>query len=169
LLLTVTISLHNIIAVSVVRGNWASTFKATRRGCQKGGALSMALNHLNLTVPEVSLTREFFEKYFGFRTVKEREDDSLAVMVDDTGFVLTLNNLGKVTEVEYPGAFHVGFMQDGREQVDKMYERLKLGGFDMKPPHEFHGAWTFYFRAPGGFLVEVFHQSGVPQKQSVRS
>ena len=28
----------------------------------------------------------------------------------------------------------------------------------MKPPHEFHGGWTFYFRAPGGFLVEVFHQ-----------
>jgi hypothetical protein len=34
-------------------------------------------------------------------------------------------------------------------------------GFDMKPPHEFHGGWTCYLRAPGGFLVEVFHQSGV--------
>ena len=38
---------------------------------------------------------------------------------------------------------------------------LKSDGFDMEPPKEFHGAWTFYFRAPGGFLVEVFYQAGV--------
>ena len=37
-------------------------------------------------------------------------------------------------------------------------------GFDMKPPREFHGGWTFYFRAPGGFLVEVFHQPGVERR-----
>jgi catechol 2,3-dioxygenase-like lactoylglutathione lyase family enzyme len=59
------------------------------------------LNHLNLTVPDVQKTRDFFETYFGFRCVAERA---------------------------------------------------------MEPPREFHGAWTFYFRAPGGFLVEVMHQ-----------
>jgi catechol 2,3-dioxygenase-like lactoylglutathione lyase family enzyme len=127
----------------------------------------MALNHLNLTVPEVSRTREFFEKYFGFRTVVNRGNNELVVMLDETGFALTLNNFGKVAEVEYPGAFHIGFMQKGREEVDRMYERLKSDGFEMKPPHEFHGAWTFYFRAPGSFLVEVFHQGGIPQHQSV--
>jgi hypothetical protein len=45
--------------------------------------------------------------------------------------------------------------------VDAIYQGLKVDGFDMKPPHEFHGGWTFYLRAPGGFLVEVFHQPGV--------
>ena len=120
----------------------------------------MALNHLNLTVPDVSQTRAFFERYFGFRCVAGRESDALVVLVDESGFVLTLNNFARAAEVVYPGAFHVGFRQDSREQVDALYQRLKADGFDMKPPHEFHGGWTFYFRAPGGFLVEVFHQPG---------
>ncbi len=29
----------------------------------------MGLNHLNLTVPDVPRTREFFETYFGFRCI----------------------------------------------------------------------------------------------------
>jgi catechol 2,3-dioxygenase-like lactoylglutathione lyase family enzyme len=124
----------------------------------------MALNHLNLTVPDVPQTRAFFETYFGFRWVGGRQSDALVVLVDESGFVLTLNNLAKVAEAVYPGAFHVGFRQDSREQVDAFYQRLKADGFDMKPPHEFHGGWTFYFRAPGGFLIEVFHQPGVERR-----
>ena len=124
----------------------------------------MALNHLNLTVPDVPQTRAFFETYFGFRCVAGRQGDALVVLVDESGFVLTLNNFGKAAEVAYPGAFHVGFRQDSRERVDAFYQRLKADGFDLKPPHEFHGGWTFYFRAPGGFLVEVFHQSGVERR-----
>jgi catechol 2,3-dioxygenase-like lactoylglutathione lyase family enzyme len=118
----------------------------------------MVLNHINLTVPDVACTREFFETYFGFRCVAERGREALAVLVDDTGFVLTLNNFDKAHRVEYPGAFHIGFMQDNREKVDEIYKRLTCAGFDAEPPREFHGAWTFYFRAPGGFLVEVGHQ-----------
>ena len=121
----------------------------------------MALNHLNLTVPNVPQTRAFFETHFGFRCLAGApQSDTFVVLVDESGFVLTLNNFSKAAEVVYPGAFHVGFRQDSREQVDGFYERLKADGFDMKPPHEFHGGWTFYFRAPGGFLVEVFHQPG---------
>jgi catechol 2,3-dioxygenase-like lactoylglutathione lyase family enzyme len=118
----------------------------------------MALNHLNLTVPDVSQTRTFFETYFGFRCIAAPQRDALVVLADESGFVLTLNNFDGAKEVVYPGAFHVGFRQDSREQVDAIHQRLKAAGFDMKPPHDFHGAWTFYFRAPGGFLVEVFHQ-----------
>jgi catechol 2,3-dioxygenase-like lactoylglutathione lyase family enzyme len=118
----------------------------------------MRLNHLNLTVPDVPRTREFFETYFGFRCAVERGRGALAVLADESGFILTLNNFDKATTVEYPGAFHIGFMQESRERVDEIYQRLKSGGFDAEPPREFHGAWTFYFRAPGGFLVEVLHQ-----------
>ena len=38
-------------------------------------------------------------------------------------------------------------MQDSRERVDEIYQRLKSGGFEAEPPREFHGAWTFYLRA----------------------
>jgi lactoylglutathione lyase len=118
----------------------------------------MVLNHLNLTVPDVRQTREFFETYFGFRCVAERGRDTLAVLIDESGFVFTLSNFDKATQVEYPGAFHIGFMQSSRERVDAMYETLKSAGIEAEPPKEFHGAWTFYFLAPGGFLVEVGHQ-----------
>jgi lactoylglutathione lyase len=118
----------------------------------------MVLNHINLTVPDVPRTRAFFETYFGLRCVVERGRDVLAVLVDDSGLVLTLNNFDKAAKVEYPGAFHIGFMQTSRERVDEIYQRLKTDGFDAEPPKQFHGAWTFYFQAPGGFLVEVGHQ-----------
>jgi lactoylglutathione lyase len=121
----------------------------------------MALNHLNLTVPDIAQTQAFFETYFGFRCVAGGPSNAIAVLVDESGFVLSLSNFANAAEVVYPGAFHVGFRQDSREQVDAFYQRLTAGGFDMKPPHEFHGGWTFYLRAPGGFLVEVFHQPGV--------
>jgi hypothetical protein len=39
-----------------------------------------------------------------------------------------------------------------------MHARLRDDGFDVGPPREFHGAWTFFFRAPGGFDIEVLHQ-----------
>lgn len=118
----------------------------------------MRLNHLNLTVTDVARTREFFESYFGLRCVAERGRAALAVLMDESVFVLTLNNFEKAAGVEYPGAFHVGFMQESRERVDEIYHRLKSAGFDTDPPREFHGAWTFYLRAPDGFLVEVGHQ-----------
>jgi catechol 2,3-dioxygenase-like lactoylglutathione lyase family enzyme len=118
----------------------------------------MTLNHVNLTVPDVSQTREFLETYFGMRCIASRGRNALAVLTDDKGFVLTLNNFEKATAVEYPGAFHIGFMQENRERVDESYQRLKSAGFEIEPPREFHGAWTFYFRAPGGFLLEVGHQ-----------
>ena len=60
----------------------------------------MRLNHLNLTVPDVPRTREFFETYFGFRCVAEMGRDALAVLVDESEFVLTLNNFGKATEFD---------------------------------------------------------------------
>jgi catechol 2,3-dioxygenase-like lactoylglutathione lyase family enzyme len=118
----------------------------------------MRLNHVNLTVPDVSRSREFFETYFGLHCVVQRGRDALAVLVDESGFILTLNNFDKVEQVEYPGAFHIGFMQDSRERVDEIYQRIKADGFDAEPPKEFHGAWTFYFHAPGGVCVEVGYQ-----------
>ena len=85
----------------------------------------MALNHVNLTVPDVPKTRAFFETYFGFRCVAEPQSGAIVVLVDESGFILTLNNLDNAGEVVYPGAFHVGFRQDSREQVDAIHQRLR--------------------------------------------
>lgn len=129
----------------------------------------MRLNHLNLTVPDVTRTREFFEKYFGFHCVFERNGRNLVVLRDESGFILSLSNLKHVDKVEYPGIFHIGFMQDSREEVDEIYRRLTADGIAAGKPKEFHGAWTFYFDAPGGIQVEVGYQheaSGVARPES---
>lgn len=111
----------------------------------------MKLNHLNLTVTDVPATKEFMERYFGLRSQLER-GESFAMMFDDDTSVLTLMR-GK--EVSYPDTFHVGFIQESEERVDEINARMKADGLDVEPPTRLHGSWTFYFRAPGGFLVEV--------------
>jgi catechol 2,3-dioxygenase-like lactoylglutathione lyase family enzyme len=147
------------------------------------GAAGKRLNHIDLVVPKVAEDRAFFEKYFGFRRVVDR-GDKLVVLTDGAGFALTLSSPETGAEidqfqrdletapkdkdpagpyakkpVEYPKGFHIGFMQDSREKVDEIYKQLKDGGVTVEPPREYHGAWTFFVRAPGGFFVEVFHQS----------
>jgi catechol 2,3-dioxygenase-like lactoylglutathione lyase family enzyme len=112
----------------------------------------MKLNHLNLTVPDVVASREFFEKYFGLRGGGGNQ--GMQVVYDDDGLVLTLIR-GKPSEITYPSTFHVGFIQPTEQAVNEVNQRLRDDGFDVPPPSRQHGSWTFYFRAPGGFTIEV--------------
>ena len=118
----------------------------------------MQLNHINLTVADVSKTRTFFETYFGLKRIFE-SGDSLAVLADDNKHcIVALNNFDKATKVAYPKGFHIGFFQESRQQVDAIFERLKADGFELGQRKEFDGAWTFYFESPGGFTIEVAHR-----------
>lgn len=110
------------------------------------------LNHLNLTVTDVPVARDFLERYFGLRRMGGNA--GMAFLTDDGGFVLTLMKAGKATEVAYPGTFHVGFFVESGEIVDEVNRRLKEDGFDVAPPEQHH-AYTFYVEAPGGFTVEL--------------
>jgi lactoylglutathione lyase len=113
------------------------------------------LNHLNLTVTDVPATQQFLEKYFGLR--KMGGNNNLALLSDDHGMILTLTSMkvGGETEVRYPATFHIGFAQESEERVNEINRRLKGDGFDVPPPSRQHGSWTFYFRAPSGFTIEV--------------
>ena len=118
----------------------------------------MKLNHLNLTVTNVSEARQFLEKYFGLQSLDKGENSQIAQLRDDNGLDVTLMKVGE-GDVQYPASFHVGFLQETEPQVDEMYERLKADGFEVLPPRRFHGSWTFYLRAPGGFTVEVLTET----------
>lgn len=118
----------------------------------------MKLNHLNLTVTDVAETRKLFETYFGFTAFKGVGNDKFTLLFGEDGFVL---NLMRGAQVSYPKNFHIGFMQESEERVNEINRHLKEDGFDVNPPGKFHGAWTFYFRAPDGFLIEVLHQPRV--------
>ena len=115
----------------------------------------MILNHLNLAVSDVQAAREFLVKYFGMNTLGKAGNDKIAFVQDDAGMVLTLTNIDGATDVQYPGAFHIGFIQPSPEAVDAIHRRLREDGHDAPTPSRQHGSWTFYFRAPGGFVVEV--------------
>jgi len=147
------------------------------------GAAGKRLNHIDLVVPNVTEDLAFFEKYFGFRRIVDR-GDKLVILTDGAGFALTLSSPEMGAEidqfqrtrtaahkaqgpggpdtkkpVEYPRGFHIGFMQDSREAVNEIFRDLKSGGVAVEQPKEYHGAWTFFVRAPGGYFIEVFHQS----------
>jgi catechol 2,3-dioxygenase-like lactoylglutathione lyase family enzyme len=115
------------------------------------------LNLVNLTVDDVPAARAFLAKFFG---LEERYtglgNKGFGVLVDDDDLVLTLIKGGH-GPVQYPSSFHIGFGQMSEKKVDEMNQRLKADGFDVEPPSYQHGAWTFYFTAPGGFSIEVFY------------
>ena len=115
----------------------------------------MKLNHLNLTVTDVPETHAFLEKYFGLKSMGCNKN--MGFLSDDDGAVISLTNMkiAQETEVRYPASFHIGFIQESEERVNQINRRLQDDGFDVAPPARMHGSWTFYFRAPGGFTIEV--------------
>jgi catechol 2,3-dioxygenase-like lactoylglutathione lyase family enzyme len=118
--------------------------------------IQMKLNHLNLTVSDVQAARNFLETYFGLRGMESFPgDDNFAILFDEDGFALSLMRLNAKSEAKYPGNFHIGFMQGSEERVNEINQRLKDDGYRVPAPKQFHGSWTFYMKAPGGFTVEV--------------
>lgn len=115
----------------------------------------MKLNHLNLTVTDVRETQQFLQKYFDLQD--GGGNANMGFLRDDNGMVLTLTSVkvGRETEVRYPATFHIGFIQANEEEVNKIYARLTDDGFEPPAPSRQHGSWTFYFNAPGGFVIEV--------------
>lgn len=115
----------------------------------------MKLNHLNLTVTDVRETQQFLQKYFDLQD--GGGNANMGFIRDDNGMVLTLTSVkvGRETEVRYPATFHIGFIQANEEEVNKIYARLAADGFEPPAPSRQHGSWTFYFNAPGGFVIEV--------------
>jgi catechol 2,3-dioxygenase-like lactoylglutathione lyase family enzyme len=120
----------------------------------------MILNHLNLAVTDVPAARRFLETYFGLQAHTDPytgtatgagDHPSFVVLFDERGMVLTLM---KARTADYPGTFHIGFIQPTEAAVDALHARLTADGFAADAPARSH-AYTFYVKAPGGFVVEV--------------
>jgi lactoylglutathione lyase len=120
----------------------------------------MHLNHINLPVPDVAATAAFLRRFFGMTDIGLKETRVMALLTDGRGMVLNLSNFARTDETTYPDFFHIGFSRDSREAVDVVHRDLAEAGFHADPPRSFHGSWTFYVTAPGGFVVEVQHYEG---------
>jgi len=118
----------------------------------------MKLNHINLYSHDTEADRAMLEQYFGLRTLVVR-GNKMAVLQDKDGLVLIVNHFeNKLEGFDYPGQFdilHIGFIQESREDVDTLYQRLSADGWEVQAPCNAHGAWSFYFRAKGGYFIEV--------------
>lgn len=118
----------------------------------------MKLNHINLTTTDLPADRAMFETYFGLHCVFKR-GDAIAVLRDEYGMVLVLNDFARKRDTfAYPedsDVHHIGFLQLGREQVDALNARLRADGWEVPYPRIYHGCWTFYFKAKGGYYIEV--------------
>jgi lactoylglutathione lyase len=114
---------------------------------------AMKVNHLHLMVPDVPAASGFFEKYFDLR--KAGGNAGLTVLLDESGFVLTLMKIAARSETRvYPDNFHVGFFVENEARVDAMNQRMRDDGLEVQPPRREH-AYSFYVSAPGGVMVEV--------------
>src|SRR5436190_22216034 len=100
----------------------------------------MRLNHLDLFVPDVSRTRDFFEKFLGFHCEATKGKDAMSILRDESGFVLVLSKFRKDSPTQYPTDFHIGFHLESQQAVRDAYERLIAGGVDIAhPPSEMRG------------------------------
>lgn len=118
----------------------------------------MKLNHINLYSHDTEADRAMFEQYFDLHTLVVR-GSKMAIMQDNDGLVLIVNHFeNKLDGFDYPRQFdilHIGFIQTSREDVDALYKRLSTDGWEVQAPRNAHGAWSFYFRAKGGYFIEV--------------
>jgi catechol 2,3-dioxygenase-like lactoylglutathione lyase family enzyme len=109
----------------------------------------MTLNHLNLTVDDAQASADFLTTYFGMTTMGSR-GKNMIFLTDKNSMVLALM---KGKDPTYPANFHIGFIRASRAEVDATHAQLVADGFAVDPPSEQH-AYTFYVKAPGGFIVE---------------
>lgn len=121
----------------------------------------MRLNHLDLHVPDVASTRDFFRDRLGFTETETRGMDGLAILHDDAGLELVISRpIAKFGSGDTPTAgvntYHIGFMLGSREEVDALFDQLRAAGAETGgEPRAVRGGWLFYCFAPGRILIEI--------------
>lgn len=105
----------------------------------------MRLNHIDLHVPDVAATAEFFTTYLGLVLIETRVNGGLAILSDGGGVELVLSHavakFGSTDQAESRlVSYHVGFIVEGRDEVDRVYAAMATGGLGPQAPREMRGA-----------------------------
>jgi catechol-2,3-dioxygenase len=105
----------------------------------------MTLNHINLVVSNVEEAIKLFEAYFNFKCIEIKGAGIIAVLKGKNDFTLVLMK-SKDEAPAYPEAFHIGFLQESKEAVFDLHNKLKSGSIDLgKEPGRIRGGFGFYF------------------------
>lgn len=118
----------------------------------------MRLNHVDLYVDDLDEAQDLFRRFFDLQPV-DRKGDAVAVMTDGYGFTLALSDqraFGGEVPTRYPKGFHVGFIVETPEQVDRVHDRLTAADVQIDhEPRKMRSSYGFYFTALGEILFEV--------------
>jgi len=105
----------------------------------------MKLNHINLVVSNVEDAIIFFETYFNFTCIEIKGENIVAVLIGSDGFTLVLMK-NKSGAPAYPEAFHIGFMQNSKDEVIEIFQKLKIADFvGGQEPKKIRDSFGFYF------------------------
>lgn len=121
----------------------------------------MRLNHLDLYVPDVSVTADFFVTHFDLELVAMRGVGGLAILKDESGLEIVISHpiakFGGASQSELAReTYHIGFILPERDDVDRIYASLSRSGVSLDgEPRSMRGSWLFYCTAPGRILIEV--------------
>ncbi|WP_354071402.1 VOC family protein [Caulobacter sp. 1776] len=120
---------------------------------------AMRLNHLDLPVPDVAATRDFFETWLGFTHERTLGQNGLSILRDGAGLVLVLSRLQSQGAQSWPYPFHIGFHLESEAAVSDLHRRMTEGGVAVGEASIQRGAFSFYVTAPGDILVEIAHRA----------
>ena len=119
--------------------------------------MKMYLNHLNLSVQNVAVAREFFETYFDFTAADSKVNDTLTILNGADGFLLVIMNerLNQNGNNAYPDSFHIGFYMENEDAVKDKFNRLKDGGVPVEQlPQKIRRTFGFYFHFEN-IMIEI--------------
>src|SRR5437867_2595999 len=121
----------------------------------------MRLNHVHLAGPDLAALEAFYTRWFGFRRKPMAEEDGTVFLVDESGFLLALDEAKEAHT--FPAWFHLGFCQPHPNAVRALYARMKQAGRIRfaRELTEFDGEATVFFCLdPAGTKIEVsWHKS----------
>lgn len=113
----------------------------------------MRITHLYLGVRSIEASKDFYGHYFGL-SEKFREGEEL-MMHDHHGFDLAL---GPQDQNQLPEWFHFGFRLDNKQELIKLYDKIKQDGVKLLEDLNTEEEGFAYFRCadPDGYCVEVY-------------
>lgn len=121
---------------------------------ETGGASEPALklkfiSHGTLEVVDIDRSRQFYEEFLGFDTVRTSKVSLWVRLGGDHVYVAVKAPPGKKSEM--PFLYHNGLDVSSDDEVDEAYQIVrrdaeKWGLHDITKPMVQHGAYSFYFR-----------------------
>lgn len=113
----------------------------------------MQLNHLNLIVADLAEACHFFGCYFDFELLATK-GSNLAILRGQAQFSLVLSQQSEIPQ--YPAGFHVGFVLESSQAVDRCFAHLQADySAAIQQPRMMRGSYGFYVQAPSQILIEV--------------